>query len=130
MPEPRYNPATMRITWINVGAVGRVLGIVYAFFGLANFLTYTFGNAPFLILPIGLLMGIIHLHINFHLARSASLLYNVFLCPASILAYAVSGWITGIVVALCFNFVAKNMGGIEAKFVSTLNDEAVRKFPA
>jgi hypothetical protein len=38
---------------------------------------------------------------------------------AEILAYAISGWVTGAVVVLVFNFVAKRMGGIDAKWLIT-----------
>jgi hypothetical protein len=43
---------------------------------------------------------------------------------AEILAYPLTGWITGAVFALCFNFIAKATGGIDAKYVSTVPEIA------
>jgi hypothetical protein len=35
-----------------------------------------------------------------------------------------TGWITGIAVAVGFNFIAKKMGGIDAKYVSTVEGKS------
>jgi len=43
---------------------------------------------------------------------------------AAVLSYALTGWITGAVAALCFNAVAKRTGGIDAKYVSTVIQES------
>jgi hypothetical protein len=72
-------------------------------------------------------MGIFHLNFNFQLARSTDLISNVFLCAGSVSSYALSGWITGLTVTLCFNFIASKTGGIDARFVSVVNDEPVMK---
>ena len=52
-------------------------------------------------------------------------LSSAFLCVAAILSHALTGWITGTAVALCFNVIAKKTGGIVARFVSVVNDESV-----
>jgi hypothetical protein len=52
-----------------------------------------------------------------------STLYNTFLGVAAVLSYALTGWITGIVAAVFFNVVAKQTGGIDAKYVSVTSDE-------
>jgi hypothetical protein len=44
---------------------------------------------------------------------------------AAILSHALTEWITGTAVALCFNVIAKKTGGIHARFVSVVNDESV-----
>jgi hypothetical protein len=41
---------------------------------------------------------------------------------AEILAYAVTGWITGAAAALCFNIACKQLGGIDAKYLSIANE--------
>jgi hypothetical protein len=63
-------------------------------------------------------MPLFHLNLNFNLARSSGAFYNIFLCAAAVLSYAVTGWITGALTAVCFNVIAKQMGGIDAKYVS------------
>jgi ABC-type phosphate/phosphonate transport system permease subunit len=75
-------------------------------------------------LPVGILAPLLTLNLNFNLPRTGSPLSNAFYCMAEILAYALTGWITGAVFALCFNFIAKATGGIDAKYVSTVPEIA------
>jgi len=76
------------------------------------------------ILPIGILIGIFHLNVNIHLGRSSDLLANALLCIGAILSFALSGWITGVALTLCFNFIAEKTGGVDAKFVTVAEDLA------
>jgi len=46
---------------------------------------------------------------------------------AAVLCYALTGWITGVAFALCFNFAAQKTGGIDAKFVSVAGDDSAAK---
>ena len=55
------------------------------------------------------------------------MLYNIFLCGAGLLSYAVTGWITGAVAAGCFNVVAKYTDGIDAKYFSIANEDVPAK---
>lgn len=113
----------MRIISIRVEPTARVLAIAYAVFGLSAFVVYAVGGAGFLTLPFGVLLPLFHLNLNFNLARSSGLLYNVFLCAAAVLSYALTGWMTGVLVAVCFNVIAKLTGGIDAKYVSLAKHE-------
>ena len=81
-------------------------------------------QSEFLTLPFGILAPLFHLNLNFNLARSGGVLYNIFLCVATVFSYALTGWITGAVAAACFNVIAKQTGGIDAKYVSVANDES------
>ena len=71
-------------------------------------------------LPIGILAPLLTLNFNFNMPRTDRPLSNAFYCMAEILAYALTGWITGAAFALCFNVIAKATGGIDAKYVSTI----------
>lgn len=102
-----------------------VLALAYAVFGLTAFLVYAISGAASLTLPFGVLLPLFHLNVNLNLARSSNVIYNIFLCVAAVLSYAVTGWITGAVVALCFNVMAKQTGGIDAKYVSVVSKKAV-----
>jgi hypothetical protein len=113
-----------RIISVELAPVARVFAITYAFFGLVAFIVYVFSSDRVFVLPIGVVMGIFHLNLNLQLARSTYPLSNAFLCAASICSYGLTGWITGTAVTLCFNAVAKKTGGIDASFVSTVNDES------
>jgi hypothetical protein len=116
--ERHWNRSIMRIISVRVAPGALVLTITYALFGLSAFLLYALSSADFLTLPFGVLMPLFHLNLNFNLARSSGAFYNIFLCAAAVLSYAVTGWITGALTAVCFNVIAKQMGGIDAKYVS------------
>jgi hypothetical protein len=113
----------MRIISVRVAPVARVLAIAYAVFGLSAFVVYAVGSAEFLTLPFGVMAPLFHLNLNLNLARSGGVLYNIFLCMTAVLSYALTGWITGVVAAVCFNIIAKQTGGIDAKYVSVANDD-------
>ncbi len=49
-------------------------------------------------------------------------LHNAFLCIGAVLSYALSGWITGVALTLCFNFIARKTGGMDATFVTVAED--------
>jgi|SRR5215470_7369520 len=113
----------MRIISVHPGAVALVFAAAYAFGGLVTFVVYAFSSVQTFLLPIGIVMGMFHLVFNINLARSPDLLANAFLCVLAMLCYGLTGCITGAVVALCFNFVAQKMGGIDAKFVSVAGND-------
>jgi hypothetical protein len=49
-------------------------------------------------LPFGILAPLFHLNVNLNLVRSSSMLYNIFLCVAAVLSYALYGmdhWSSG-----------------------------------
>jgi hypothetical protein len=112
----------MRIISIRWRPVARILAIIYAVSGLGVLCVFEFSSAPYLTLPFGVLGPLFHLNLNENLSRSSSVLFNAFAGVTEILAYALTGWITGAAIALCFNIIAKTMGGTDAKYVSTIND--------
>jgi hypothetical protein len=118
----------MRIIAVRLEPVARVLSIVYAAFGLGAFSLFEFTDTPYLTLPIGVIGPLLHLNLNLNLPRSTSILYIFFSGVAAVLTYALTGWITGAVATLCFNVVAKQLGGIDAKYVSTVNGEKTAEF--
>jgi hypothetical protein len=120
----------MRIISIRWQSVARILAIIYAVFGLGIFFLFAFTDAPYLTLPFGILGPLFHLNLNVNLARSSDLLSNAFYGFAGIVAYALTGWITGAAIALCFNVIAKAMGGIDAKFLSIINEKEPTKIEA
>jgi hypothetical protein len=121
----------MRIISVQPAPVARIFALTYAVCGLVAFLQYAFSSMQAFILPIGILMGVFHLNMNFQLERSPDLLANAFLCGGAVLSYALSGWITGVALTLCINFIARKTGGIDAKFVTVAEDapESLAKVP-
>ena len=108
----------MRIISVRPAPVARVFALAYAVCGLAAFIVFAFSSLQTFTLPVGIIMGIFHLNMNFQLARSTDLIVNAFLCVGAVFSYALSGWMTGVAVTFCFNFIAKKTGGIDARFVS------------
>jgi hypothetical protein len=118
----------MRIISVGVEPVARVLAIGYSVCGLGSFLFYAVSSSgEVFTLPVGVLAPLFHLNLNLNLPRSSGVLYNTFLGVAAVLSYALTGWITGAAAALCFNVIAKQVGGIDAKYVSVINDNEQAK---
>jgi hypothetical protein len=114
----------MRIIGIRVEPFARVLAITYSVFGLTSYLFFAIKNSDSLTLPFRVLAPLVSLDFTLNLPRSSGVFYNIFLCVAAILSFSLSGWITGVVGALCFNAIAKETGGIDAKYVSTVIEDA------
>jgi hypothetical protein len=112
----------MRIIAVRPAPVGRVFALTYAIVGLAAFVMYAVSSVTTFILPFGILLGPFYLSINIPLGRSPDLLGNAFSCIGAVLSYTLSGWITGVALTLCLNFIAQKTGGIDAKFVSVATD--------
>jgi hypothetical protein len=113
----------MRIVAIQVTQVARILGIAYALLGFLVFLQFAFSSAQELTLPFGFVAPLFYLNLNFHLARSGNVLYNILECLATIASYATTGWLTGLGGALCFNFIAKRTGGVEVKYLPRIENK-------
>jgi len=114
----RRNESAIRILAIRPAPIGRIFAIIYAVFGLMAFLFFAVANVADLALPFGILAPFLHLNLNLDLARSSNVLYNILLCAAAVISYALTGWLTGMTVAFCFNVAAKKMGGVDAKYFS------------
>src|SRR5258708_26260338 len=110
----------MRIIGIRIEPCARVLAIAYAVLGLSAFVFFAISRADYMTLPFGILAPLFHLNVNLNLVQSSSMLYNIFLCVAAVLSYALTGWITGLVAASCFNAVAKLTGGVEPKYCARI----------
>lgn len=117
----------MRIISIRVEPVARIFAGAYAFFGLLAFFLYAVAKTGSLTLPFGVLAPLVQLSLNLHLGGSNGVAYNIFLCIAAVFSYAFSGWVTGLALALCFNLIAKQAGGIDAKYVIATVEDAPAK---
>jgi len=115
----------MRIISVRVSAVANVLALVYALVGIVVFANYEMGAGQSLTLPVGIVAPFLNLNLNVKLARSlegGDFGYGALFCAAAVLSYALTGWLTGLVAAVCFNVMAKWTGGIDAKYVSVTRD--------
>jgi hypothetical protein len=106
--------AMIRIVGVKWQKLALILAIIYPPVGLTGFFfAYIRGDASFT-LPIGFVMPLVNFAINLHLPRGTSFAYDLLLGLGTLVAYAVSGWITGAVVAGVFNLAASWLGGIDA----------------
>jgi hypothetical protein len=112
----------MRIISVRWQSVANTFAILYAIFGLAAFCFFEFSSAQYLTLPFGILGPFFHLNLNLNLLRSDDLLATAFSGIAEIVAYALTGWITGAVATACFNGIVKSLGGIDAKHISVIDE--------
>lgn len=112
----------MRILGVRWEPVARVVAIIYGLFGVGAFCLSEFTRASQLTLPLGILAPVIHLNFNLNVPRPSGVLSGLLAGAAEILAYAVTGWITGAAAALCFNIVCRRLGGLDAKYLSIAND--------
>jgi hypothetical protein len=108
----------MKIVSLRIKPIAKVVAAIYALFGGSFWIAYCFGKAPYLTVPIGLVAPMVHFNFNFHFQRTADVAYNVLLFLASVAGYAVTGWLTGLAVVICFNVAARLKGGIDADFIS------------
>jgi hypothetical protein len=111
---------------VRVTPIARILAIAYAVFGIVAFLQFAVSSVQYLTLPFGVVAPLVHLNLNLNLARSTNVYYNLFLCLASVVSYSLTGWLTGAVVALCFNQIAKYTGGVDAKYVSVVDNSGLQ----
>ena len=114
----------MRIIAIRVRPVCIAFSCLYAVVGLSSFIQYCFlEQMQQFTLPVGIIAPFVHFNINLNIPRSmtasAPLLYAI----AAVVAYAVSGCISGLIGTYLFNFIARIMGGIDARFVKTADDQ-------
>jgi hypothetical protein len=112
----------MRILGVRWEPVARVLAIVYGISGALMFCVAEISQAAYLTLPFGVVAPALHLNFSFNIPRPDGVFSGVMAGFAEILAYAVTGWITGAAAALCFNIVCRRVGGIDARYVSIANE--------
>lgn len=112
----------MRIDSVRPEPVVKILTVVYAAFGLLTWLPFAFTGAYRLTMPFGFIAPRFNLNLSFLLGRTESALWNAFHYLLEVFCYAISGGITGTIFASSFNFVAKRMGGIDAKHFEVIEE--------
>ena len=108
----------MKIVALRIQPIARVVAAIYALFGASFWITYCFSEAPYLTLPVGLVAPMVHFNFNFHIHRTNDVAYNLLLFLASVVGYALTGWLTAMALVICFNLAARLKGGINADFIS------------
>jgi hypothetical protein len=108
----------MRIIAIRVRPVCVAFSCLYATVGLLSFIQYCFlEEMRQFTLPF------VYFTFNLKIPRSTTVSALVVYLIAAVFAFAVSGCITGLVGTYLFNFIARIMGGTDARFVKTTDDQ-------
>jgi hypothetical protein len=115
----------MRIMSLKGRAVARVFAILYAAFSPVIVISMLLSKATYFRVPLGVIAPpLTYLNINFDLQRPEHFLSGVLFMLFGAVCYAATGWLTGAGLVLCFNFIARRTGGIEA---SVLTNESIAK---
>jgi hypothetical protein len=109
----------MKVLSLRVAPVAKALAVIYAVLGFLYVPTLLLARTTQMTVPFGVLGPLVHFNLNLHFPMPNSFLTGILSTILSTVLYAISGWLTGAVAVVVFNFVAKRMGGIEATaFVS------------
>ena len=105
----------MRILTLKVRPVARVFAILYGACSLVIGILMLISDAEYFRIPLGLIAPpLTYLNINFDIQRPAHFLTGILFMFFGAACYAATGWLTGAVWVLCFNFIARRTGGIQA----------------
>ena len=114
----------MRIIAIRVRPVCLAFSCLYAVVGLFAFIQYCFlEEMQQFTLPVGIIAPFVHFNLNINVPRSMTASAPFAYAIVAMFAYAVSGCISGLIGTHIFNFIAGIMGGIDARFVKTVDDQ-------
>lgn len=111
----------VRIMSVRATAVARILAIIYGVLGCGYVPALLFRDSKEIVLPIGVIAPLIDFSFKLHLQPPTHFLTGVLSEVAATVSYGVSGWLTGGVAALAFNFVAGRIGGIDTSLFAFVN---------
>ena len=118
----------MRIIAVRPRPVAIAFSFIYGVAGLWAFAEFDrVIELTQLTCPIGVLVPFIHFSLNLNISREIVSAEPVLVAIAAVLSYAASGCITGTVFIYVFNFIAGLMGGIDARFVRTAEEDEASK---
>lgn len=105
----------MRIMSLKVRAVARVFAILYAASSPIIVIFMLLSDADYLRIPLGLIAPpLTYFNFNFDIHRPTHFLTGMLFMLFGAVCYAATGWLTGALGTLCFNFIARRTGGIQA----------------
>ena len=109
----------MQIMSLRVRPVARILAILYGVVSPLAVILMMFSNAQYLRIPLGLIAPpLVYLNINFDIQHPTHFLTGILLLLFGAACYAATGWLTGAAAVVCFNFIARRTGGVEASVMT------------
>ncbi|MGA7293283.1 MAG: hypothetical protein WBW85_12165 [Terriglobales bacterium] len=104
---------------LKVRPVARVFAILYGLLSPFLVILMAVSKTEYLRIPLGIIAPpLLYLNINFDIQHPTRFLSGVLLMLFGAACYAVTGWLTGAAAVLCFNFIARRTGGIEASILT------------
>lgn len=109
----------MRIMSLRVGPVARIFAIIYGVSSPFLLIVMALSKADYLRIPLGIIAApLFYVNINFDVQHPTHILSAALLVLFAAACYAATGWLTGAALVMCFNFIARRTGGIEASVLS------------
>jgi hypothetical protein len=100
-----------------------VFAILYAGFSPLIVISMLLSKADYLRIPLGLVAPpLTFLNINFDIQRPEHFMSGMLFLLFGAACYAATGWLTGAAAVVCFNFIARRTGGIEASVLAKDSD--------
>jgi hypothetical protein len=109
----------MRIMSLRVRPVARIFAIIYGVFSPFLVILMALSKADYLRIPLGIIAApLFFVNINFDIQHPTHILSAALLVLFAAACYAATGWLTGAALILCFNFIARRTGGIQASVLA------------
>ena len=109
----------MRIMSLRVRPVARIFAIIYGVFSPFLLILMALSKADYLRIPLGIIAApLFYVNINFDIEHPTPVVSSALLVLFAAACYAATGWLTGAALVMCFNFIARRTGGIEASVLS------------
>jgi hypothetical protein len=109
----------MRIMSLKVRPVARVVAVLYTAVSPLIVILLLRSDAQYLRIPLGIVAPpLVYLNINFDMRHPTHFWSGMLLLLFGVLCYAATGWLTGALATVCFNFIARRTGGIEASLLT------------
>jgi len=91
-------------------SVANLFAMWYCFWGLFGGLSFLSPNVERLNVPLGLFIPFVNAHLNFSVARAATLPGVIVQVMFFLLFCAATGWVSGLLTALAYNLISRHLG--------------------
>jgi|SRR5882724_8839166 len=82
----------------------------YCFWGLFGGITFLSTNVERLVVPLGLFIPFVDLHLNFSVARAPTFPGQIVQVMFFLLFCSATGWVSGLLTALAYNLISRHLG--------------------
>jgi hypothetical protein len=108
---------TKRIMSIDARALAKLLAWTYGILTTLGAVVLLFTQMDRITYPLGFMVPGFHLNLNLNLPLTSNPLGRILTVSGMVLAYVMTGWISGYLLAGLLNLVARHRGGIPVTIV-------------